>query len=75
MISTYNPTVICLQETWLYSFQNKKIEELFPEYDYCARSVDDDDESPQSELVEAVEYQSMDESRKVELVCVCHAES
>ena len=50
LIKKHNPSIICLQETWLFTFQNKKIEELFPEYEYVARSVDEDDPLPPYKL-------------------------
>jgi exonuclease III len=50
LILEKSPEIICLQETWLYSFQNKDIAEHFPEYNFAAKSVDDDDPLPPFKL-------------------------
>jgi hypothetical protein len=50
LIDEKSPHMICLQETWLYAFENKIISEICPEYDFIAKSVDDEDPLPPHKL-------------------------
>ena len=43
LINKHDPDFILLQETWLFSFQTKSIEEIFPQYKCICKCVDDDD--------------------------------
>ena len=49
-IAKYNPDFICLQETWLFSFQKDNIRSFFPGYSHHSKSVDDNDPVPMNTL-------------------------
>jgi hypothetical protein len=43
LIEEHQPHVLCLQEHWLFNFEQSKLQEIHPKYQYAAKSVDDND--------------------------------
>ena len=39
LINTYKPGCICIQEHWLFNFEQKQLSKVHPEYVYAAKSV------------------------------------
>lgn len=46
LIKKYNPDVIAIQEHWLFNFEQEFLKNIHPDYDYTAKSVDDNDKIP-----------------------------
>jgi exonuclease III len=42
-IDEHDPEIICLQETWLFNFEQSKLADIHPMFCYAAKSVDDND--------------------------------
>ena len=40
-IKHYHPDIICLQEHWLFNFEQSELSSIHPQYDVMAKSVDD----------------------------------
>ena len=43
VIEQHNPDIICVQEHWLFNFEQNKMSEIHPLYDATTKSVDDND--------------------------------
>lgn len=41
IISKYNPDIICLQEHWLFHFEENKISEIHPAYHFSIKCIDE----------------------------------